>query len=79
MDIERRAERAHSLLNDELLKEAFSLIEADCIAEWKATSFREDDKREKLWMQVKAIDILKSKLQQAVTDGQISKANRRQG
>lgn len=77
MDIDQRAERAQRLLGDELLKEAFALIEADTIAEWKSTSFREADKREKLWMQVKAIDVLKSKLQQAVTDGQLAKANRK--
>lgn len=75
-DVERRADRARRLLDDGLLKESFDLIEADCIKEWKNTNFREQDKREKLWMQVKAIDVLKSKLQQAVTDGQLAKANR---
>lgn len=77
MDAERRAERAKSLLNDDVLKEAFDLIEADCIARWKGCTALAHRKREKLWFELKAIESLKAKLQTAVSDGRMIAANRK--
>lgn len=77
IDPERRAQRAQALLNDDVLKEAFDLIEADCISQWKACSTLAHRKREKLWFELKALESLKSKLQNAVSDGRISAANRK--
>ena len=69
MTPEQRGDRARNLLNDDVLKDALDMIEKDCLDQWRATSFRDADAREKLWMQVKAIDIFRAKLHQAVADG----------
>jgi hypothetical protein len=74
MDVERRAERAKALLNDEVLKDAFAQIEADCVAQWKSTSALSHKKREKLWAELKAIESLKGKLQSFADTGRLIQA-----
>lgn len=73
MTPEQRGERARTLLNNDVLKEAFETAEADCIAQWKATKAHDTDLREKLWTQVRAFDVIRSKLHQAIADGEIAK------
>ena len=76
MTPEQRGERARLLLDDDLLKDAFALIEADCVVQWKGTAPANVAGREKLWQQLKAIEAVKAKLQQAIADGKIAKASR---
>jgi hypothetical protein len=77
MDAERLAQAAKGLLDSEATKEAFTQIEQDLFAQWKACSALAHKKREKLWFELKAIESLKSKLQTFVDHGRLTAANRK--
>jgi hypothetical protein len=50
-----RGVRAKELMGSEVLKDIFARIEADYIAGWRATSARDTDARERLWVAVQVI------------------------
>ena len=70
-----RAARAQALANDDLLKEAFTTLEAEYTEFWKATPVRDQDARERVWQAIQVIGKVKGHLQTIIDDGKI--ANKR--
>jgi hypothetical protein len=67
-----RAMRAKALLGDELLIEAFNVIEADLVERWKASNPRDTDGRERVWNALQAVGKVKEFLHYAVANGAIA-------
>lgn len=68
-----RAERAAELLNDKILLEMFELVEGDVMKEWRGSPPLANEEREKLWMQLKALEAVKAKLQSVYDDAKINR------
>jgi hypothetical protein len=68
-DIDIRARNAQQLLENPLLGEALSEIEAEAIKAWIGTKLDDTPTRERLWMQVKAAHRVREVLQGAVDAG----------
>ena len=68
----RRGNRAAVLLDDELIKEAFEVIEGECIKQWRAAPARDTEGREHIWMMLKLTDRLKAHLESVLNTGKIT-------
>lgn len=66
MSVEQDALAAHELLKSETLKKAFAQVEADIMADWRNSRVYAHVKREKLWMQLTALGLVKAKLQSMI-------------
>ena len=69
-----RGARAKELLGSELLKEVFAQIESDYIAGWRNTSARDTDARERLWLAVQVLGLVKDHLVIIANDGKLAQA-----
>lgn len=70
----RRGDHAASLLNDELLQEAFATIEREYTDQWLKSPARDAEGREKLYLMLKTLHRLQSELQSVLETGQVAKA-----
>ena len=68
-----RSAQAVSLMNSELLQEAFKVLEADYLEFWKASPVRDQDARERVWMAFQVIGKVKGHLQKVLDDGKLAK------
>jgi hypothetical protein len=73
-----RALRAQSLMDDDLLREAFATLEADYIAAWKLTPARDGDGRERLWQAVQIVARVKDHLGCVIENGKLANAELRE-
>ena len=71
-DAVTRGARADLLLNDELLKEAFTQIERDYIDVWRRSSPRDTDDRERLWQAVNIVGKVRDHLVKVMNDGKLA-------
>jgi hypothetical protein len=69
-----RGARAKELIDSEVLKDIFARIEDDYIAGWRATSARDTDARERLWLAVQVIGLVKDHLVIIANDGKLAQA-----
>ena len=69
-----RGARAKELLGSETLKEVFAQIEADYIEGWRSTSARDTDARERLWLAVQVLGLVKDHLVIIANDGKLAQA-----
>jgi hypothetical protein len=69
-----RGARAKALLESEVLKEVFAQIEADYIEGWRRTSARDTDARERLWLAVQILGVVKDHLVIIANDGKLAQA-----
>lgn len=67
-----RAKAAQIVLADDCVKEAFAQIEADIMAEWKAS--KNPEAREAFWHDMGAIMRLRSKLKSFADDQKVAEA-----
>ena len=74
MDVESRASQAHRLLEDPVLKEAFSAVLNEMIAEWITSRSEDAEKRESYYRNVVAVDRVRGKLKAFVDDGKMAAA-----
>lgn len=70
----QRGERARLLLQDELLVEAFQLIEQDLIQKWQTSPVRDREARETLYLSQVLLQRLQKQLTHVVETGQVAKA-----
>lgn len=66
---------ALELLKSDTLKKAMDQIEADILSLWRNSNYPDTDNREKLWMQLQAIGMVRHKLQTMIDHAKIEKAN----
>jgi hypothetical protein len=69
-----RGARAQELLRSEPLQEVFAQIEADYIEGWRRTSARDTDARERLWLAVQVLGLVKDHLVIVANDGKLAQA-----
>lgn len=69
-----RGARAKALLESDVLKEVFAQIEADYIEGWRRTSARDTDARERLWLAVQVLGLVKDHLIIIANDGKLAQA-----
>jgi hypothetical protein len=69
-----RGARAKALLDSDVLKEVFCRIESDYIEGWRRTSARDTDARERLWLAVQVVAIVKDHLVIIANDGKLAQA-----
>lgn len=77
----QRGDRAKLLLEDELLNEMLAKIEEDCFREIRASNLLEGEMREKAYLILKTVDILKTKLRTVMDTGKMAEVQliRRRG
>lgn len=77
----QRGDRAKLLLEDELLNEMLNKIEEDCFREIRASTLQEGEAREKAYLILKTVDILKTKLRSVYDTGKMAEVQiaRRRG
>jgi hypothetical protein len=69
----RRAERARELLDEPLLREALDAIEAQCFEDWRATTPRDIDSRERLWLMMQLGRRFRQHLESHIESGRLAK------
>ncbi len=67
-----RGARAEILLRNELLQEAFTVLEARYVEEWRVTQFRDTDARERLWQAVNILRKVKDHLGATIANGKLA-------
>jgi hypothetical protein len=73
-----KAARARNLLEDELLAEAFSGLEASYTAAWRATTIEDVSAREKLFLAINIVGKVRDHLTAIVTNGKLAAAELKQ-
>lgn len=69
-----RAARAETLLDDELLSEAFDSLEKGYIAAWRATTIEDAAGREKLFLAINIVGKVRDHLASIVANGKLARA-----
>ena len=67
-----RGARAEALLRDDLLQEAFAVLEKRYVEEWRMTQFRDTDARERLWQAVNIVGKVRDHLAGVVNGGKLA-------
>jgi hypothetical protein len=67
-----RGARAKALMDNELLQEAFTKLEADYIGAWRATPARDTDARERLWQAVNVLGKIRDHIGRVAADGNLA-------
>lgn len=70
-----RGGQAQSLLNNELLQDAFAKLEADYLDAWKRSPARDTDGRERLWQAVQIVQRVKEHLGHVASGGKLAQKN----
>jgi hypothetical protein len=69
-----RGARAKELLESDLVKDIFTRIESDYLAGWRNTCARDTDARERLWLAVQVIGLVKDHLMIMANNGKLARA-----
>lgn len=67
-----RAQRAHDLLNDPLLRDAFEQLRKTLFEKWMATKDADTAIRERLWIWRQSLDDLQGVLNTVVSTGRLA-------
>ena len=67
-----RAQRAKLLLDDELLAEAFTILESEYTQAWKESLEREGDKRDRLWLMLRLLQRVRGHLLEVMEAGKVA-------
>lgn len=67
-----RGARAERLLSDDLLQEAFDILERDYIRGWRDTGARDTDARERLWQALHVLAKVRAHLATVVSNGKLA-------
>ena len=67
-----RGSRAQTLLENDLLKDAFKYLSDEYVATWKLTTPKDAQAREQLWIAVNIIGKVQDHLTKFVVDGKIA-------
>jgi len=73
MDQEQRERRAQTLIDDELLNEAFGVLKEDLMNRWSNSGSTDLEARESIWLAMRLLDRIRSHLTSIVETGQMNK------
>ena len=71
--IAQRANEAKELLENPLLEEAFTQMEAAYLADWRSSGLADLEERERIWLAIKVLEEVKRHLRVVVENGVIAK------
>jgi hypothetical protein len=69
-----KAVRAQALLDNELLMDAFRMLEDSYTAAWRATRIEDVAAREKLFLAINVVGKVRDHLSQIITNGKLAQA-----
>ena len=69
-----RGMRTQELLDNELLAEAFTALEASYISAWRSTAIEDSSGREKLFLAINVVGKVRDHLGSVVADGKLAEA-----
>ena len=69
-----RGEAARRVLDDPLFTEAFETIERECFEAWKGSGWKDADKREALYRQLKALGEVRTRLIAVMEGGKVARS-----
>lgn len=70
-----RARKAQELMEDEVLTEAFDLLEQRYLQELRDTKLTQEQERTQLWHRLKVLEHIRRELQAMVEDGYVVRLN----
>ena len=73
MTPEQRESRAQSLIDDELLKEAFDVLRKDLMNRWQQSGSTDLEARESIWLAIRLLDRIDGHIKSIVETGQMNK------
>ena len=73
MDPELRLQRAQSLLNDELLSEAFETLRTELMNRWENSASNENEARESIWLGLQLLSRVRLHLHSIIETGEMRK------
>ena len=78
MDQEQRERRAQTLIDDELLTEAFDLLKEDLMNRWSNSGSTDLEARESIWLAMRLLDRIRSHLMSIIDTGHMAKMMEKQ-
>ena len=69
-----RGEQARRIVEDPLFAEAFAQIERECFDAWKGSGWKDADKREALYRQLKALGEVRTRLTAVMEGGKVARS-----
>ena len=73
MTPEEREQRAQSLINDPLLKEAFDVLKEDLMNRWNHSGSTDLQARESIWLAMRLLDRIHGHINSIVETGHMAK------
>ena len=73
MDPQLRLQRAQSLVNDELLNEAFDTLREEMMQRWENSASSEVDARESLWLGLQLLARVRRHIHSIIETGKMAK------
>ena len=73
MDPELRLQRAQSLVNDELLSEAFETLRTELMNRWENSASNENEARESIWLGLQLLSRIRLHLHSLIETGEMRK------
>ena len=78
MTPEERERRAHSLINDTLLNEAFDVLKEDLMNRWNHSGSTDLEARESIWLAMRLLDRIHGHINSIVETGHMAKMMEKQ-
>ena len=78
MEQEERERRAQSLINDELLQEAFDVLKEDLMGRWSHSGSTDLEARESIWLAMRLLDRIHGHINSIVETGHMAKVMEKQ-
>jgi|TARA_R100001530_G_scaffold5563_1_gene6870 phosphomevalonate kinase len=75
---DERARHANSLLQNELYKEAFEVLEKDLMSRWVHSGSTESEARESIWLAMRLLDRIQIHLQSIIETGRMDETLKKQ-
>ena len=73
MTPEQRESRAQTLIDDELLKEAFDVLKKDLMSRWQQSGSTDLEARESIWLAMRLLEKIHGHLMSIVETGHMNK------
>ena len=73
MTPEQRESRAQSLIDDELLNEAFDVLKKDLMSRWQQSGSTDLEARESIWLAMRLLEKIHGHLMSIVETGHMNK------
>ena len=78
MTPEEKERRAHSLINDPLLKDAFDVLKEDLMNRWQHSGSTDLEARESIWLAMRLLDRINAHIKSIVETGHMNKVLKEQ-